>query len=374
MITPPLPSITGVILAGGQARRMGGVDKGLVSFNGQPLIHQALTSLKPQVEQLLINANRNSEQYQQFGFGVVEDVITGFQGPLAGMLSALEHATTDYILTVPCDCPSISHQLRQRMMETLLATQSDIAVAFDGERMQPVFSLIPARLKSDLRNYLENGDRKIDLWFKQHKLALVDFSDQVDQFINFNSPEDIDAEIQTIKSAVPLLGFSAFSGTGKTSLLKQLLPRLKQLGYRVGVIKHAHHKFDIDIPGKDSYEIRKAGAEQMLIASSKLVALMHTKQQESEPRLTELLPRLEQQQLDLILVEGFKQEAIPKIELHRPTLGKPLLYQDDDNIVAIASDETLTLTRDIKQLDLNDYDAIISFIQQHMTNWTKHHG
>ncbi len=373
MNTPSSPSITGVILAGGQARRMGGEDKGLILFQQQPLIRYTLEALAPQVDQLIINANRNIDTYQQFGYPVINDSLSDYQGPLAGMLSAMEAAETDYILSVPCDCPTISTTLRQRMMETLLITQADIAVAVDGERMQPVFSLIPCRLKDELRAYLEQGDRKIDLWFKQYKLALVDFSDQADNFVNFNTPEDLQASLPTVESKRPLLGFSAYSGTGKTSLLTQLLPRLNQLGLRVAVIKHAHHKFDIDIPGKDSYEIRKAGAQQMLIASSKLVALMQT-QEADEPKLANLLPRLDSQALDLVLVEGFKHEAIPKVELHRPSLGKPLLYPDDDNIIAIASDQPLALSKDIQQLDLNDIDAIVSYIQQHITNWTTLYG
>jgi len=366
----PRPTVTGVILAGGQARRMKGQDKGLLEFNGQPLIKYTLATLTPQVDSIIINANRNIELYQAFAYPVIEDDLADFQGPLAGMLSAMQSVNTDYILTVPCDCPSISEQLRQRMMETLLINQADIAVAYDGQRMQPVFSLIPCHLKDDLENYLTNGDRKIDLWLEQHKLALVDFSDQKDTFVNFNYPEDVSAFKPNIHSKIPLLGFAAFSGTGKTSLLTQLLPKLNELGLRVAVIKHAHHKFDIDIPGKDSYELRKAGAEQMLIASSRLTALMQTRH-DQEPQLSELLPRLDQQQLDLILVEGFKQEVIPKIELHRPTLEKPLLYQEDDNIIAIASDEALSLTKQIHQLDLNDINAIIVFIQRHITDWAK---
>jgi molybdenum cofactor guanylyltransferase/molybdopterin-guanine dinucleotide biosynthesis protein MobB len=364
----PRPTVTGVILAGGQARRMNGQDKGLLTFNGQPLIKHTIACLLDQVDHLLINANRNITNYQAFGFSVIEDELSDFQGPLAGMLSAMHSATTDYILTVPCDCPSISVQLRQRMMETLLINNADIAVGYDGERIHPVFSLIPVRLKNDLENYLKNGDRKIDLWFEQHNLVLVDFSDQPDTFVNFNSPNDIDSFKPSIQSRLPLLGFAAFSGTGKTSLLTKLLPKLNELGLNVAVIKHAHHKFDIDIPGKDSYELRKAGAEQMLISSSRLTALMQTRD-DQEPLLAELLTRLDTQSLDLILVEGFKQEPIPKIELHRPSLLKPLLYEGDDNIIAIASDETLSLTKQIQQLDLNDIDSIIAFIQQYITNW-----
>ena len=356
------PSITAVILAGGKARRMGGEDKGLLLYQQQPLISYAIDVLGKQVDSLIINANRNIEQYQAFGYTVISDSLDDFCGPLAGMLSAMQTVSTDYILTAPCDSPNISSQLRQRLMETLLAEQADIAVAHDGERLQPVFCLIPSRLKDELADYLEQGGRKIDLWLARYKLAIVDFSDQAESFINFNHPEDVIAHSVAIQCPVPLLGFAAFSGTGKTTLLRQLIPKLREKGISVAVIKHAHHQFDIDIPGKDSYEIRQAGADQVLVSSSKLMALMEVQSSgTSDPRLADLIPRLNYSKLDLILVEGFKHEAIPKVELYRPSLAKPLLYPNDDTIIAIASDEALTTN--IEQLNLNDIDEIADYIQ-----------
>ncbi|MCU7938921.1 MAG: molybdopterin-guanine dinucleotide biosynthesis protein B [gamma proteobacterium symbiont of Bathyaustriella thionipta] len=170
---------------------------------------------------------------------------------------------------------------------------------------------------------------------------------------------------------IPLLGFAAFSGTGKTTLLEQLIPELNQANIRVAMVKHTHHdKFDIDKPGKDSYRLRKAGAEQMLVASAKRWALMVEQPSQdkfSEPHLFELLPHLDRQKTDLILVEGFKHEAISKIELHRPSLNKPLMYPEDPNIIAIASDH-----ENIKDgypdalhcplLDINNISEITHFI------------
>lgn len=163
---------------------------------------------------------------------------------------------------------------------------------------------------------------------------------------------------------LPLLGFCAYSGTGKTTLLTQLLPLLKQQGLRVGVVKHAHHSFDIDHPGKDSYELRKAGADQMLVASRHRIALVvETHEQREEPRLEDALALLIPSQLDLVLVEGFKLAAIPKIELHRPRLDKPLMYPEDSNIIAIASDEPLAISPTTpKQLNLNQPQDIVHFI------------
>ena len=370
MSVQPYPSVTGVILAGGLARRMGGGDKGLLLYQGRAMVRHAASAMLPQVDNLIINANRHIDQYQQLGYPVISDSIEGFQGPLAGMLTAMENTNADYILTAPCDSPFISPSLRQRMMETMLLNGKELAVASDGERLQPVFSLIPTRLKDELRAFLEQGERKIDRWLTQYKLAEVDFSDQPETFVNFNHPEDLE-RAANIKAPLPMLGIAAFSGTGKTTLLTQLLPVLNQRGLRVAVIKHAHHNFDIDKPGKDSYEIREAGAQQMLIASSRMMALMEKSQDAAnDPRLADLLPRLDVSKLDLILVEGFKHETIPKIELHRPSLGKPLLFRDDPQIIAIASDEAVADSEVLSKLDINNIEAIADFIEQFMHSWT----
>ena len=371
MKTSSFPSITAIILAGGKARRMGGEDKGLILFNHKPLIQHVINALKPQLNTIIINANRNIELYQNFGYPVVSDSLEGFFGPLAGMLSAMQSVDSDYILTAPCDAPMISPQYRQRMMETLLHQQADIAVAFDGERLQPVFSLIPTHLQHDLAQYLAQSDRKIDLWFEQYKLAVVDFSDQPESFANVNTPDDISNHQKVVSSAIPLLGFAAFSGTGKTTLLRQLIPLLNKKGIQLAVIKHAHHRFDIDIPGKDSYEIRKAGAQQVLVSSRNLMALMEVQATDIiEPQLGDLIPRINTKTINLILVEGFKDEVFPKIELHRPSIGKPLLHPNDDNIIAIATDSQKNIAQSIVQLDLNDIQGLADYIQTFIANWT----
>nr|WP_245573831.1 molybdopterin-guanine dinucleotide biosynthesis protein MobB [Neptunomonas japonica] len=163
-----------------------------------------------------------------------------------------------------------------------------------------------------------------------------------------------------------LLGLAAWSGTGKTTLLKQLLPELKARGVRVGVIKHAHHQFDVDHPGKDSYEIRHAGADQMLICSSKRWALMSEEPQSATPSLSSMLNKLEHSALDLVMVEGFKKEVFPKIELYRREVNKPQLHGEDENIIAVASDEAIQLVRDLPLLDLNNIGSIVAFILSYL--------
>lgn len=165
-----------------------------------------------------------------------------------------------------------------------------------------------------------------------------------------------------IECPTPLLGFAAYSGTGKTTLLEKLLPVLRQGGIRIAVIKHAHHQFDIDQPGKDSYRLRHAGAQQMLIASSQRWALMSENTIPSEPRLQDLLPKLDHLQLDLVLVEGFKQEAFRKIELHRPSTGKETIFPNDENIIAVATDAAEQIDTRLPILDINNVAEIANFI------------
>lgn len=161
---------------------------------------------------------------------------------------------------------------------------------------------------------------------------------------------------------IPVLGFVAASGTGKTTLLACVLPILKARGLQVGLIKHSHHNFQIDQPGKDSFRLREAGASPVLLVSSYRRAVITEMSPVHEPRLDEEVRQLADKNLDLILVEGFKAEKFPKIELHRSGLGQPLLYPDDPDIVAVASDVALALPDALVALDLNQPGAVAEFI------------
>ncbi|WP_045481138.1 bifunctional molybdopterin-guanine dinucleotide biosynthesis adaptor protein MobB/molybdopterin molybdotransferase MoeA [Vibrio owensii] len=163
---------------------------------------------------------------------------------------------------------------------------------------------------------------------------------------------------------IPILGFAAYSGTGKTTLLEALLPKLTEAGLRIGMLKHAHHNFDVDQPGKDSHRLRKAGASQMLISSRNRFALM-TETPESESEFDYLLTRFDEGKLDVVLVEGCKNIAFPKIELHREEVGKPWLYPNDENIIAIASDSD-ELDSELPQMNINDLEAIAQFVIQYV--------
>ena len=161
---------------------------------------------------------------------------------------------------------------------------------------------------------------------------------------------------------IPVLGFAAFSGTGKTTLLTQIIPILKHHGLRIGLIKHSHHNFQIDQPGKDSFRLREAGASPVMLVSTHRRAIITEITPQQEPRLDDQLKLFDQSQLDLMLVEGFKAERFPKIELHRPSMNKPLLYPNDPDIFAIATDAVLETPDTLIRLDINQPDLIAAFI------------
>lgn len=188
--TPGKGKITGVVLAGGMARRMGGQDKGLVPFAGRPLVQWVIEALRPQVSTLVINANRNRETYAAYGHPVIADDIDGFQGPLAGFASAMAAVETPWIVTLPCDGPFPAPDLVERLCTALAEQDAEIAVASNGNRMQPVYALLPVSLAPGLRAFLASGERKIDRWYAEHRVAIADLSDRPQGFANINSAED----------------------------------------------------------------------------------------------------------------------------------------------------------------------------------------
>lgn len=168
---------------------------------------------------------------------------------------------------------------------------------------------------------------------------------------------------------IPMIGFSAFSGTGKTTLLKQLIPLLKGKGLRIAVIKHAHHHFDLDQPGKDSFELRKAGSDKTIICTTtRMAVITEFPTPQDEPTLQEIIDTIDADSFDLILVEGYKHLAFPKIELHRKAVNKPYLYPEDSSIIAIACDAELPEPTDITVLDINDVEGIAELIVGRITN------
>jgi molybdopterin-guanine dinucleotide biosynthesis protein A len=188
--------ITGLILAGGRAQRMGGIDKGLIPFHNKPLIESAIERLKPQVDSLLINANRNITKYAHYGFPVLVDETPDFSGPLAGFSIGLKHCQTPYLLTSPCDSPLLPTDLAQKMMAELESKDLDLVFASSIENgktwAQPVFCLMRSNLRDSLTTFLEKGDLKIDNWFKELQSGTVIFDNAL-AFANVNTPQELEA-------------------------------------------------------------------------------------------------------------------------------------------------------------------------------------
>ena len=187
----PSAPITGLILAGGLGRRMGGADKGLVEFRGRPMVAHVIERLAPQVDEILINANRNTGQYAAFGHRVIADAIEGYAGPLAGLERGLAEARHDLVATAPCDSPFLPADLVLRLRRAMAGAAADLAVARTGDQPHPVFCLCKRSLHAHLRTYLGSGGRKIDAWYATLAVVEVAFDDQAEAFSNINTREEL---------------------------------------------------------------------------------------------------------------------------------------------------------------------------------------
>jgi len=187
--------LTGVVLAGGQGRRMGSVDKGLVDFAGRPMVAHVIARLAPQVGALVINANQNAERYAAFGHPVVADAIGGFAGPLAGLHAGLNASATPYVVTSPCDSPFLPPDLAARLAAALSAGRAELAVARTGEQPHPVFALVDRRVLPHLARFLQDGGRKIDAWYATLQVVEVPFDDEAEAFRNINTRQELAANL-----------------------------------------------------------------------------------------------------------------------------------------------------------------------------------
>ncbi|CAA9891866.1 Molybdenum cofactor guanylyltransferase [Candidatus Methylobacter favarea] len=183
--------VTGVVLAGGLARRMSYQDKGLINYRGRALVSYAIAALASIADQVIITANRNLEQYQQFAVPVIADLTCSFDGPLAGLLTAMVHADTDILVVMPCDSPLIKAEHLHKLLAVRAENNADIAVAFDGKRLHPVFLAIKTTLQRSLQDYLASGQRKMDFWIQQQKMVKADFSNEPEIFTNINTMVDL---------------------------------------------------------------------------------------------------------------------------------------------------------------------------------------
>lgn len=193
MSSNPQQAITGIILSGGRGRRMEGQDKGLIAFRGKAMIEHVLERLAPQVDALVLSANRNVEAYSAAGLPVVVDERVDYAGPLAGIEAALARTQTPLALIVPCDAPFLPTDLVRRLLDTLEAEQADIVIADDGERQQPLFCLMKTTLRDSVSRALDSGNPKVQDWLALQNLAWTDFSDQAEAFKNINDAETLEA-------------------------------------------------------------------------------------------------------------------------------------------------------------------------------------
>ena len=188
----PAAELTAVILAGGRGSRLGGRDKGLLRYRGRLFCEHQLDALRPQVSQVLINANRNQDRYAALGAALVDDELSDYQGPLAGVHAALGHIKTDWLLSVPCDAPNIAPDYARRMQQAAKQADCLIAVAYDGTREQPVYLLIHRALHDNLAEYLSAGERKIDKWYQAAGYVRAAFEDRAGMFVNANTLEELE--------------------------------------------------------------------------------------------------------------------------------------------------------------------------------------
>ncbi|HSC93953.1 MAG TPA: molybdenum cofactor guanylyltransferase MobA [Burkholderiales bacterium] len=191
--SPSLPRVTGVILAGGQGRRMGGVDKGLQLLRGRPMAAWVLERFAPQVDEVLVNANQNPERYAAFGHRLIPDAIQGYAGPLAGLHRGLTEAQYELVATVPCDSPFLPHDLVARLRAALEREHAEIAVAKTGKQPHPVFCLCRKRVLASLTTFLAAGGRKIDAWYAKLRVVEVTFDDEATGFSNINTEDELRA-------------------------------------------------------------------------------------------------------------------------------------------------------------------------------------
>jgi len=355
------PAITAVMLVGGKSRRMG-QDKAFLEVDGLPLIERLIQTLQGCFDQLLLVGDR-PERFAHYGIPIVPDIYPG--SSLGGLYTGLKLAATEQIFVTSCDIPFPNPSLIR-----LLCSQEqgcDAVVPVTAKGLEPLFAMYRRSCLSPMQAALEKGDFRIMTLLKQlqvleigpEKLGLLDPADRC--LLNLNTPDDYAAcrVLQPVSGPL-VISFVAYSGTGKTTLLEQVIPILKERGYKVGVIKHDAHRFEIDHPGKDSYRLTAAGADSMLLCSGEKLALVRRHLQ--APPIAALL-ELCGSDLDIILTEGFKQSSLPKIELHRASLERPLICRgerSDETLIAVATDSPLEL--DVPLLDLNEPQQIADFI------------
>lgn len=356
--------MTGVILAGGKSRRMGR-DKAFIPIDGLPLVERVIRLFTANFTSVIIIGGP-AERFQDYHLPHYPDIYPG--SAMGGLYTGLYQATTPYIFVSACDIPYPSAAVMHFLIS--LRQGFDAIVAESAIGLEPLFAVYGKSCLEQMRRQLDAGNPCIlDLFPKivartvtAEKLSSIGGPTS---FYNLNTPEDlqqmqIQKRSQNMTTHKKAVSFVAKSGTGKTTLLEKVIAELKRRGYRVGVIKHDAHRFDIDHPGKDSYRLTAAGADTMMVCSPQKLALV--KQHQVAPSVEELVATYFDD-VDIIITEGFKMGGMPKIELHRKERSATLICRGESNdptLLAVASDEALEL--DVPVLDLNDPIAVTDFL------------
>ena len=366
----------GVILAGGQATRMGGGDKGLLPLGDGTILSHVIDRLAPQVAGLALNANGDPARFDGLNLPVLPDSIADFPGPLAGVLAGLDWAAAqgaETIVTVAADTPFFPCDLVERLLEVAQGMTHPLVLAAtprpENERTKSLSR--SGLIRHPHLRPLAGGPAGRSARRAERRAAQGGAVDRQTRwprgpvrrsrrsFLQRQHPRRPATGAGHAKGQrMNVYGVVGWKNAGKTGLMERLVTEITGRGISVSTVKHAHHSFDVDHPGKDSHRHRIAGATEVLLASRNRFALMHELRDEAEPALSALLQKLAP--VDLVLIEGYKRDSHPKIEAHRAVTGNPLIAPDDATVRAVASDTALDLDRPV--FDLNDTAAIADFI------------
>jgi molybdenum cofactor guanylyltransferase/molybdopterin-guanine dinucleotide biosynthesis protein MobB len=375
--------IVGIVLAGGQGQRMGGVDKALQPLGDKPLIGHVIQRIAPQVRTLAISANGDRERLSTYGLPVLADPddlgIGPFPGPLAGLLAGLRWAMTlrpepRWLLTVPTDTPFLPWSL----VHALSRAKMRVALARSDSGLQPTCALWPVNLAGPLAEFLLKGGRSIRDWCKAidangapserttsaatHFGPILVGRQRVDPFFNINDPDQLALAARWTAPRQAVLGVAGWKNSGKTTLTERLVAEIVRRGLSVSTLKHAHHSFDVDHAGTDSFRHRLAGAREVAIVSQHRFALMHELGDAPEPDFDTMLGKLAPS--DLVLAEGYKSVDIPKIETRADDQTSALnLAEQDGNVIAIAA-SGLSVGAHVPVFHRDATSAIADFIVQ----------
>ncbi len=367
MTNEPASSFPAMVLAGGRSTRMG-EDKAAKRLAGKPLAQIVATRVAAQASPVFINSRNPS--LASLAYDLLPDTIEGQEGPLAGILAGLEHVAATlpnatHLAIVPADAPFFPDTLVARLAAAIEAPETVAMAAYCGDP-EPAFALWPVELAPHLRRWLETGqNRAIRAFAATCQVRLVDFVDEPSHsFFNVNRPRDFERarDLMGLGQAPKILGISGWKNSGKTGLTVRLVEELTARGYRVSTIKHAHHDFDIDKVGADSFRHRQAGAHEVTIVSGTRYAIMHELRGNPEPAFEEVLSRLAP--CDIVVIEGYKREPVPKIEARRlEAKSRVPLAPEDPYIVAIAADHPVEDAA-LPVFNLDDTMALADFAER----------